>query len=460
MMFAPSPPSLPHRIEGLTAAILKDHRETLIGLVASLGSPLHLVFPDEMKSRVCEFQQIYENNQLAGQIFYAAKANKSQSFLHAAASSRIGADTSSVEEFTAALCAGIPGYRIMVTGPRKVARLLELAVVHDASIAIDSIGELVAVRTLLLRAPASAARLFLRYKPEKYVSSRFGMDRNEILAALELVADGSLGNFCGFSFHLPGYDFRDRASAAFDCCELSSRAQALGLTVSAIDLGGGWPINYVSAEDWQIFQATISQNDYHQGRAPASTYPYHGMTGDDAFERCLNETRNGAKLTDTLKDLNIAVFIEPGRALLNQAGISLFKVIDYRTIASCNQQYGLTTIEGMSFSLSEQWFQSEFLPDPLLIAATERPEEPVRTAIAGSSCLDSDMLTWRKIEFGCAPSPGELVGYLNTAGYQMDSNESPFHGKAIPTKIALWRKGSSLCWCLDDQYGTQESNSN
>ena len=37
------------------------------------------------------------------------------------------------------------------------------------------------------------------------------------------------------------------------------------------------------------------------------------------------------------------------------------------------------------------------------------------------------MITWRKIEFKDTPEKGDLLIYYNTAGYQMDSNESMFH---------------------------------
>lgn len=55
----------------------------------------------------------------------------------------------------------------------------------------------------------------------------------------------------------------------------------------------------------------------------------------------------------------------------------------------------------------------------------------------GSTCLESDMLTWRKIGFWRRVVPGDHLVYLNTAGYQMDSNESPFHEVDLPVKVVL-----------------------
>ena len=46
--------------------------------------------------------------------------------------------------------------------------------------------------------------------------------------------------------------------------------------------------------------------------------------------------------------------------------------------------------------------------------------------MAGNLCLEQDMITWRKLKFEKIPKNGDYLIYFNTAGYQMDSNESKF----------------------------------
>ncbi len=53
------------------------------------------------------------------------------------------------------------------------------------------------------------------------------------------------------------------------------------------------------------------------------------------------------------------------------------------------------------------------------------------------------MLTWRKIPFPVRPATGDLLVYLNTAGYQMDSNESPFHELPLPPKVVIGSTSST-----------------
>jgi len=41
------------------------------------------------------------------------------------------------------------------------------------------------------------------------------------------------------------------------------------------------------------------------------------------------------------------------------------------------------------------------------------------------------------VPFPHRPAVGDLLVYLNTAGYQMDSNESPFHELPLPPKVVV-----------------------
>jgi diaminopimelate decarboxylase len=73
--------------------------------------------------------------------------------------------------------------------------------------------------------------------------------------------------------------------------------------------------------------------------------------------------------------------------------------------------------------------------------------------VAGASCLECDLLTWRKVAFPVRPQPGDLLVYVNTAGYQMDSNESPFHDLPLPPKVVVERRHGAPRWRLDEHPG-------
>ena len=98
--------------------------------------------------------------------------------------------------------------------------------------------------------------------------------------------------------------------------------------------------------------------------------------------------------------------------------------------------------------LSEQWFNSDYLIEPKLISKNNNQSNTIFASIAGNLCLEQDMITWRKIKFDNIPERGDLLVYYNTAGYQMDSNESEFH------KIPLVKK--YVVKIIDDRYVVEE----
>jgi diaminopimelate decarboxylase len=119
-----------------------------------------------------------------------------------------------------------------------------------------------------------------------------------------------------------------------------------------------------------------------------------------------------------------------------------------KTRTAHDDPYQLLTVDGTSLSLSEQWFDSEYLPDPVLWPA--RPGVRTPASVGAATCLESDMLSWRRIPLPRAAEIGDLLVYPNTAGYQMDSNESAFHQLPIPPKVVLHStSGGGFRWTLD-----------
>ena len=153
-------------------------------------------------------------------------------------------------------------------------------------------------------------------------------------------------------------------------------------------------------------------------------------------------------LAAKLSDARVALYLEPGRALLDGAGMTVFPVQGFKR----NAGHGIATVAGLSMSLSDQWKNSEFLPAPILVQrGPDRIQEPVQTAVGGSSCMEYDVLTWRKVGFPAAPRYGDFIVYPNTAGYQMDKNESEFHQLALPPKIVVTQAARGLAWRLDER---------
>ncbi|WP_280381968.1 Y4yA family PLP-dependent enzyme [Nocardia wallacei] len=417
---------------------LLAHPELLADMAFAIGGPFHVMYPRRVGHTIDAFRAVFEQAGVEGTIYYGKKANKAACVVRACAEHGAGVDVASVGELSSALAHGIRGEDLMVTGPAKSDDLLWLAARHGALIAIDDDMEL--ERLAAQRIPV---RVLLRVLPEDS-ASRFGMTRDELDIALARTDLGPV-RIEGFSFHLSGYDPLPRAELAAALLARCREARTLGHPATTISIGGGFAVDYVPAAAWSDFTGAVRPQWFHSDKGFDSYYPYHSATaGPAALEAVLAHE----DLARRLRDNGIRLAIEPGRALLDRAGSTVFRVQGAKTRTAQGLPYQLLTVDGTSLSLSEQWFDSEYLPDPVLWPT--RPGTVTPASVGAATCLESDMLSWRRIPLPRPAAPGDLLVYPNTAGYQMDSNESAFHQLPIPPKVVLHEApGGRLRWTLD-----------
>lgn len=406
---------------------LLDHPEVLRQIARQIDGPFHVMYPDQVVENIRGFQRVFARAGVPGSVYYGKKANKADCVVRACAEAGCGVDVASIDELTDATRGGIPGADLMVTGPAKSDRLLELATRARALIAVDDLDEL----ARLSRFPGPS-RVLLRVLPPGS-SSRFGLTEQELDLALTEI-DRDVIHLHGFSFHLAGYEAAPRAALTHALIERCRKARVLDHPISTISIGGGFGVDYVSGADWEAFRKGVNPRWFHGDRAPGagSYYPYHCPVPGPAM---LAAILGSDDLADTLRETGIRLAIEPGRALLDRAGSTVFGIQGVKTRLAHGVPYDILTANGTSLSLSEQWFNSEYLPDPVLWP--QRPGNLTPTCVGGSSCLEDDMLSWRRIPLPRPATTDDLLIYPNTAGYQMDSNESSFHGLPIPPKVVL-----------------------
>ncbi|GGX66494.1 type III PLP-dependent enzyme domain-containing protein [Streptomyces hiroshimensis] len=432
-------PTLPVHPDPETEAVLDSG--LLHELAHAFGGPFHFLLPHRFDANLAAFRAALDEAGVDGCVYYAKKANKAAAWIERCAATSAGVDVASPGELREVLGHGVRGENVVVTGPAKNEELLRIAVLQGALTAVDSLDELDRIIALARTGEVRPARLLLRRLPPAQPHSRFGLDEAELEEALtRCVRAGDAVRMEGFSFHLSGYAVQPRADLAGHLVDLCLKARVLGLQADRISIGGGFAVDYAAAGDWDSFLAAQQPGHYHARRrfTPADFYPYHSpVAGAEALRAVLAAVPAGGRdsLARRLRETGTVLLMEPGRALLDRAGCSVFRVQGVKD----RDGYAVLTVDGTSLSLSEQWFNSEYLPDPVLVTPAGRVGgQGVHPAcVGGATCLESDMLTWRKIPFPARPSAGDLLVYPNTAGYQMDSNESPFHDLALPPKIVL-----------------------
>jgi len=449
-------PQLPALQHPLTANLIEHHCGLLSELSRGLGSTLHVLLPEVFDDTVRQFRKTLDDAGVDGFVLFAKKANKGRSFVERCPALGIGIDAASLQEAEQALGCGVPGEHIGISGPGKHPSLLNLALRQRCLVAIDSVEELRAFAAQAQQINCRG-RVLLRCRPQSQPRSRFGMTADERAAALDLcLQHRDVLDMEGFSFHLSGYSAAARAEEAHRLIDVCIDARGRGLTRCAmINIGGGFAVRYVNEEHWSAFLQHQQPRHYHAGKSFDDFYPYYSAApGAAMLATILAHAAEGLTLAQRLREHAVRLMLEPGRALLDQAGFTLFEIQSFKdrhADTETGSAYGIVTVGGTSFSLSEQWFNSEYVPDPLLLPRRDVATTSTACAacVGGASCLDGDMVTWRKIVFPQRPVPGDLLVYLNTAGYQMDSNESPFHDLPLPAKVVVTMDRGKPCWRLD-----------
>lgn len=429
------------------------------GLARSFRQPLHLIDPNQFVSNATAFTAVLGQHGLNGTVYFGKKANKATSFAAATAdlatadrrreqACRYGIDVASSAEFRAALAAGVRGTDLLVTGPHKRVDLLSLAVHHGAIVTVDSPADLQALAGM---SAGLRIRVLLRLLPIDQ-PSRFGLTDDELRwCEQHAAAHPDDVNLLGYSFHLTGYSLTERSEHAHKLLDRIDAMRSTGATAAVISIGGGFPVSYISQADWDGFTDPAAPHTFHAGKTFDDFYPYypyHAPTaGAAALDAVLDGASPGGSVAQRCRRAGVTVLLEPGRALLDRAGVTVFPIIGVK-----DRNPGLIVVDGTSLSLSEQWFNTEFVPDPQLLSShTNGPNAaPFLASVGAVTCLESDMLTWRVITFPHRPTAGEYLIYHNTAGYQMDSNESTFHDTPLPPKLAVTvDSGGHKTWTLD-----------
>ncbi|WP_102785659.1 Y4yA family PLP-dependent enzyme [Thalassospira sp. GB04J01] len=439
--------SLPPILDPVIERLLSGQDQRLPDLLGRFGSPLNIVFPHILGQNLAQMRDVFDHHAVTSKIFYAAKVNKSHSLVSAAIDLGLGVDVSSRYELRDALSGGCDGEMVCASGPAKPRAFHQELIDANALISVDSIEELADLAELALgREPWQRVRLLLRYRPINAHASRFGIAPEDMQSALLFVAQhNDCFAFEGFHFHLGGYVPENRVQAFCEISEWVGIAAALNLTVSMIDIGGGLPVRYVEPDIYAAFLASQDSDHYRNGVVPQSFYPYGGViNAAEWIDRFLVSPGPGdMTIAQYLRDNGITLGLEPGRSLVDQTAISVFRITRVKDLANGT---AVLFAEGSSFSACETWFASEFLVDPILISSRVpdhrgvdvAPEgKPARAYVAGHSCLDEDIISNRLISFPSKPQDGDLLVYGNTAGYQMDLLENEFHRVPMPRRVSI-----------------------
>ncbi len=448
-------------------------------LVDALGSPLNVLFPDRVRETVASFQAVLAEERVEGSVLYTTKPNRSQGIVREVALLGIPVDVSSAGALAAALAAGVAGPRIHASGPKDI-EYLALASQHGATVCIDSFDEL----TMLCqfgpcRLVSERVRVLVRLAgfakgstAAKANSSVFGIPVAQAAEILDCLCDQKEWIECvGFSFHLPLPSEQERVTAFEEVLEVLIAAQRRGIQPRVINIGGGFKIKYAaSGEEWQRFQTYLKASLLGQVKpvtwngsglgfqlsekglvgSPAFQEHFVSLSGAEQFRSFLRAKLprfDGESVARVLQDFMIHVEVEPGRAMLDQAGVSIGRVATRKENAQGDLVLSLE-MNHSNIRSSEQ----KLLTQPIFLPRGERQRDTRGAYLVGNLCIPNDLIQHQKVYPGLRVERGDLFVFINTAPYLMDFMESSVLHQAIARKVVVVRSGERWRWSLDEEY--------
>lgn len=459
---------------------LLANEEYLFEMQETYGDLLNVIFPQNIKQNIIEFEDCFKKHSLKGSIYYAHKCNHSASIVTEMLNNNVNIDVASEEELKHVLGLGYVGSKIEATGPKNT-KFITLGLRHDILFNVDNLQELeeiIKVSDKLKK--KTKTKILVRLNnftsgSKKIVSkqSRFGISKDEIDKVLDVIKANEKLDLKGFSFHLDTINSIEKAIAIENIIEIFQKCYELELEPWVINIGGGFKVNYIESEEhWNNGISELKEkvlegsNDLYNNttygmqvvngslKGVLNTYNYFDKVVKADFLDEILETRlvryQNRKIGEILSDNMIELMIEPGKSLIDNVGINIATVNFVKESPNKDMYVGLS-MNRSNLLIGEQ----EMLVDPVMIYQNEligrEDIGKVGVYFIGNLCMENDILNKHKIYLDQEPKKGDLVIFINTAGYFMDFNESKTIMQPLARKIVV-TKTNKFKSMLEENY--------
>lgn len=339
----------------------------------------------------------------AVRLHYAMKANPMPALVGHMVGLADGIDVASAGELRVALDAGADPAHVSFAGPGKSGAELAQAQAAGVLVNIESLRE-IGILARASEATGTAARVALRVNLPFELkasgmkmtggASRFGIDAEEVPAALSAIASAGLA-FEGFHLFAGSQNLRPAAivEAQARSYELAMGwADLLPAPLRSLNLGGGFGIPY-AANEAALDIAPIVDNL-------------------DALSARLRGDAPGAHLV-----------IELGRYLVGEAGLYVARVVDRKLSRG---QVFLVVDGGMHHHLAASGNFGQVMRRNYPVAVNGRQGAVETASVVGPLCTPLDLLGDR-MELGVA-EPGDLVVVFQSGAYGRSASPRDFLG--------------------------------
>lgn len=369
-----------------------------VELAQEYGTPLYVldenVIRETIRSYVRSFKKYYDGN---GMPLYASKTLSCKAMCRIAKEEGIGLDVVSGGEIYTALQAGFPMEKVHFHGNNKTAEELRFAI--DSKVGkfvVDNLYELELLNSIAEEKGVKVDISF-RIKPgvdahthdfimTGQIDSKFGfaLETGEAFEAVKKSTE--YNNVCLKQLHChigsQIFDIEPFVTAAEIMLGFMSQIKnELGITISELNLGGGFGIMYTKKDE---------------------PVPY---------ENYMEKVSVAVKAKAEEYGLDIPyIFIEPGRSVVGEAGITLYTVGGKKVIP--NVRTYVSVDGGMTDNIRYALYQSEYT----VVNASKASQEPTEVVTVAGKCCESGDLIQEHVEVANI-EVGDKLAVLSTGAY-------------------------------------------
>jgi len=390
-----------------------------VELAAKFGTPLYLFDEFSLRNKCREFKAEFGQRYANTTVIYACKAFINGALVLIFNQEGLGLDVVSAGELGIAQSVGFPLDQVYFHGNNKSAEEIKLAlewyigrIVVDNFHELKLLGEMVKeqghIPDILLRLSPGVDSHTHRYIATGVVDSKFGFP---LVSGEEAVAQAMSApnlNLVGLHFHIGSLIFE--AEPYQESIELilnfaAEMKQKYGFELKELNIGGGFAIQYVldsPAPPVAVYAETIA-----------------------------------SKIISKCQELHLTLprlIVEPGRAIVGQAGVALYKVGVVKDIPGVRRYVSIDG--GMADNIRPALYGAKH---EAVIANKMLEREAGRVTIAGKFCESGDILV-RDIDLPPV-SAGDIIAIPDSGAYCLPQASN--YNASLKPAVVLVKEGKA-----------------
>ena len=375
-------------------------------IAASYGTPTIVYDEEQIRSQCRRFHEAFSNSGLKYNISYASKAFSSIQLFKLMAEENMGLDVVSEGELFTALASDFDPSKIHFHGNNKTNDEIEYAIESGVEyFVIDSLDEI----TRINRIASKPIKAVLRVNPgveahtHEFIQtgqedSKFGLSikHGTALEGVRALQASDKIDFKGIHFHIGSQIFE--ADGTINTIQIVFEwLKENNIDIEILNLGGGFSIKYTNED---------------------KSYPI-----EESIKRITDAIKeNSEKYSMDIPEISI----EPGRSIVGEAGVTLYRVGTIKEIPNVNTYVSIDG--GMSDHIRTALYNAKY--EALLV---DRQEDDLQEVIIAGKLCESGDLIGKDMKLPKSTKIGDYIAVLSTGAYHysMSSNYNQMPKPAV-----------------------------